>query len=63
MAAPVELGEDQPLDVSEVFGYAYQEPAHSFHLFVCEERGEMVVEEYGRIKQGKKVRISRAGKS
>jgi formylmethanofuran dehydrogenase subunit E len=58
----VELGEDQLLDVSEVFDYAYQEPAHSFNSFVCEECGEMLAEEYGRLKQGKKVCIPCAGK-
>ena len=55
--------EDQLLSVGEVFDYAYQEPPHSFNSFVCEECGEMVVEEYGRIKQGKKVCIPCARKA
>jgi len=54
--------EDQLLQVSEVFDYAYQEPAHSFSSFVCEECGEMVVEEYGRLKNGGKVCIPCAEK-
>jgi formylmethanofuran dehydrogenase subunit E len=54
--------EDKLLDVGEVFDYAYQEPAASFRSFVCEECGEMVVEGYGRFKQGKKVCIPCAGK-
>jgi len=44
------------LNVSEVFDYNYQEPAHSFDSFVCEKCGEMTVIQYGRIsKDGKKV--------
>jgi formylmethanofuran dehydrogenase subunit E len=45
------------LQVSEAFDYPYEEPPHSFSSFVCEECGEMVVEEYGRVKNGKKVCI------
>jgi len=51
MNAPQEM----LLDVSEVFDYDYQEPPHSFNSFVCEACGEMVVEEYGRVKGDKKV--------
>jgi formylmethanofuran dehydrogenase subunit E len=54
--------EDQLLNISEIFDYVYQEPPHSFNSFVCEECGEMVVEEYGRLKSGKKVCIPCAGK-
>lgn len=43
------------LDVSEVRAYDWQEPAHSFSSFVCDSCGEMVVEEYGRVKGDKKV--------
>lgn len=43
------------LNISEVFDYPYQEKPHSFDSFICEECGEMVVEQYGRIKNGKKV--------
>ena len=53
MSAPDEM----ILDISEVFEYDYQEPPHSFNSFVCESCGEMVVEEYGRIKNGKAVCI------
>lgn len=54
--------EEQLLDVGEVFEYAYREPNPSFRSFVCEECGEMVVETYGRFKQGKKVCIPCAEK-
>jgi formylmethanofuran dehydrogenase subunit E len=54
--------EEQLLQISEVFDYAYPEPHHSFSSFVCEECGEMVVEEYGRLKNGKKVCIPCAEK-
>ncbi len=53
MNAPQEM----ILDVSEVFDYDYQEPPHSFNSFVCDECGEMVVEEYGRVKGRKRVCI------
>jgi formylmethanofuran dehydrogenase subunit E len=49
--------EENLLQVSDVFAYPYQEPPHSFNSFVCDECGEMVVEEYGRIKGDKKVCI------
>jgi len=58
MGAPDEM----LLDVSEVFDYDYQEPPHSFNSFVCQECGELVVEEYGRIKDGKMVCIDCAAK-
>ncbi|WP_078060667.1 FmdE family protein [Desulfotomaculum copahuensis] len=47
--------EEMLFNVSEIFDYPYQEKKHSFESFVCEECGEMVVEQYGRIKNGKKV--------
>ncbi len=49
--------EDQLLQVSDVFDYPYEEPTQSFNSFVCEDCGEMVVEEYGRLKSGKMVCI------
>ena len=49
--------EEQLLKISEIFDYPYTEPHHSFSSFVCEECGEMVVEEYGRLKDGKNVCI------
>lgn len=54
--------DDMILSVSEVFQTDYQDPPHSFNSFVCEECGEMVVEEYGRIKNGKMVCIDCANK-
>ncbi len=54
--------EGQLLKISKVFDYPYQEPPHSFSSFVCEECGEMVVEEYGRLKNGKKVCVPCAEK-
>ncbi|HUZ45177.1 MAG TPA: FmdE family protein [Terriglobia bacterium] len=54
--------EDQLFQISEIFDYPYHEPHHSFSSFVCEECGEMVVEEYGRLKNGKKVCIPCAEK-
>lgn len=47
--------EEMLLNISEVFDYPYQEKPHSFDSFICEECGEMVVEQYGRVKNGKKV--------
>jgi len=47
--------EEMLLNVGEVFDYSYHETKHSFESFVCEECGEMVVEQYGRLKGGKKV--------
>lgn len=53
MAAPAEelfvIGEVQP--------YVFDKKPESFASFVCESCGELVVEEYGRIKDGKKVCI------
>jgi formylmethanofuran dehydrogenase subunit E len=42
MNAPAEM----ILDVSEVFEYKWEQPAHSFNSFPCESCGEMVVAEY-----------------
>jgi len=50
------------LNVSEVFHYDLHEAPHSFNSFVCEECGEMTVEGYGRIKDGKHVCIDCAAK-
>jgi formylmethanofuran dehydrogenase subunit E len=51
MGAPDEM----LMNISEVFDYQLQEAPHSFNSFVCEECGEMTVEEYGRVKGYKKV--------
>lgn len=51
MGAPDEM----LMNISEVFDYQLQEAPHSFNSFVCEECGEMTVEEYGRVKGDKKV--------
>jgi len=58
MAAP----EEKMMIVSDVFTYEWPKEKHSFDGFVCEECGEMVVEEYGRIKGDKKVCIDCASK-
>ena len=50
------------LNVSEVFHYDLHEAPHSFNSFICEECGEMTVEGYGRIKDGKHVCIDCAAK-
>ena len=51
------------LNISEVFNYDLHAASHSFSSFVCEECGEMTVEGYGRIKDGKHVCIDCAAKS
>jgi formylmethanofuran dehydrogenase subunit E len=53
MSAPDEM----LLNVSEIFSHVHNDPPHSFDGFVCEECGEMVVMQYGRIKSEKKVCI------
>ncbi len=50
------------LDISSVFDYNLEPKKDSFAGFVCEECGEMTVEEYGRIKGDKKVCIDCASK-
>ena len=58
MAAPQEV----LLNVSDVFDYKLEPHKDSFAGFVCEECGEMTVESYGRIKDGKHVCIDCAAK-
>lgn len=53
--------EDLLLNIGDVVAYPYQQKAHSFDGFICEECGEMVVEQFGRIKGDKKVCISCLG--
>lgn len=43
------------LSISEVFAHEHKDPPHSFESFVCEECGEMVVMQYGRVNGEKKV--------
>jgi len=43
------------LNISYLFDFKFQDPLHSFSSFMCQECGEMVVEEYGRIKGEKKL--------
>jgi len=50
------------LNISDVFDYELEPKKDSFAGFVCEECGEMTVEEYGRIKGDKKVCIDCAAK-
>ena len=58
MSAP----EEMMMDISEVFTYEWPKEKHSFAGFICEECGEMVVEQYGRVKGDKKVCIDCAAK-
>lgn len=58
MGAPQEM----LLNISEVFDYKLEPKKDSFNGFVCEECGEMTVEEYGRIKSGKQVCIDCSAK-
>ncbi len=51
MKAPAEL----IMTISDIFDYKWREPKHTFNSFPCEECGEMVVKEYSKIKNGKKV--------
>lgn len=53
MGAPDEM----ILNVSEVFAHEHRDPPHSFESFVCEECGEMVVMQYGRVMGERKVCI------
>jgi formylmethanofuran dehydrogenase subunit E len=53
--------EEVLLEVSEVFDFSITERKPSFDSFVCEQCGEMVVEDYGRLKHGKKVCIPCSG--
>ena len=53
MAAPAEA----LFNVGEVSAYSGDVSGESFNSFVCEECGDLVVEEYGRVKHGKKVCI------
>jgi formylmethanofuran dehydrogenase subunit E len=46
---------DMLMTVSDVFEYKWQQPTHSFNTIVCEGCGEMVVEEYTEMKNGKRV--------
>lgn len=54
MSAPQEM----MLDVSEVFDYPFKNEPHTFSSAVCENCGEMTVEPYMRVTQGKKVCIT-----
>jgi formylmethanofuran dehydrogenase subunit E len=58
MSAPAEM----LLNISGVFDYKLEPHRDSFASFVCEECGEMTVEEYGRLKSGKSVCIDCAVK-
>jgi formylmethanofuran dehydrogenase subunit E len=51
MNAPAEM----IMVVSEVFEFNWNEPKHSFNSIVCEKCGEMVIEEYTKTINGKKV--------
>ncbi len=51
MSAPAEM----IMNVSDVFEYSWQQPAHSFNSFACEQCGEMVVAEYAATIDGKRI--------
>jgi len=53
MGAP----DEQLLIIGEVIERKWQDSPHSFDSFVCESCGEMVVEPYGRLHNGKKLCI------
>jgi len=58
MNAPAEM----LMNISEVFDYKLEPKKDSFDGFVCEECGEMTVQEYGRVKGDKKVCMDCAAK-
>ena len=47
--------EEQVFNVSEVFDYAVGPAGATFHTFICDRCGEMVVEGYGRPFEGQKL--------
>ncbi len=49
------------LSVSEVFEYKWEEPKHSFNSLVCEGCGEMVVAEYSKDKDGRRLCVDCIG--
>lgn len=51
------MPEEQLLKVGKIVDYSWSDPPHSFDGFLCEECGEMTVEQYGRVKGDKKVCI------
>jgi len=53
---------DMLMKISDVFDYEMEPKKDSFAGFVCEECGEMTVEEYGRVKGDKKLCIDCAAK-
>jgi len=46
---------DMIIVISDVFEYNWNEPKHSYNSVVCDICGEMVIEEYTELKEGKKV--------
>ncbi len=57
----LKAADEQLFVIGEVGDYDYKMPPHVFSAFPCEECGELVVEPYGRVKDGKKVCIPCAG--
>lgn len=55
------LPDEMLLTIGDVVAHPYRQKAHSFDGFICEECGEMVVEQFGRVKGDKKVCISCLG--
>ena len=53
----LEAPDEKLFAIGEVHEYHYQMPPHVFTAFVCEQCGELTVETYGRLKDGKKLCI------
>jgi len=54
--------DEKLITVSDIFDYELAPHKDNFNGFVCEQCGEMTVESYGRIKNGKNVCIDCAAK-
>lgn len=63
VAKVIDAPEENLLNISDVFEYKLPQHADSFNGFVCEDCGEMTVERYGRIKDGRQVCIDCAEKN
>ena len=57
IAQVLDTPEAQLFNVSEVFDYAVGPAGETFHTFICDRCGEMVVEPYGRVAGNHKVCI------
>ena len=57
IAQVLDAPEERLFNVSEVFDYEVEPAGETFHTFVCDRCGEMVVESYGRVVGNHKVCI------